>query len=222
MSRITHSLFTRVAPVAAGFALMAGLAASASNQRFYHDDPIERITDSQDASKVEARDIDLTYDTLENSFSWPGDRTPDVRAQNLNTADEVPDSTWFTNRVGTRAMTVDELFVDTDETGGGKATLHIDAPDRVPFIPTHFVDHTVGVDIADIARGDEPLAIDLGALFRLVVIGEVRIGCEARKDLEDSALFAEEMARQLEARWSSPLYRRATARLFAPTRSGRQ
>ena len=30
-----------------------------------------------------------------------GDQTPNVRAQNLNTIDEVPDSTWFTNRLGT-------------------------------------------------------------------------------------------------------------------------
>src|ERR1700730_247972 len=36
-------------------------------------------------------------------------------------------------------------------------------------------DIAVGVDIADIARGDEPVAFDLGALLRLVVIGEVRI-----------------------------------------------
>lgn len=46
---------------------------------------------------VQERDIDLVYDTFENSFYWPGDRTPDVRAQNLNTVDEVPDSNWFTN-----------------------------------------------------------------------------------------------------------------------------
>ena len=118
MSRITNSLLTRVAPVAAGLALMAGLPAGASNQRFYRDDPIANIVDSQDASKVEARDIDLTYDTLENSFSWPGDRTLDVRAQNLNTADEVPDSTWFTNRVGTRTMTVDELLRGPDTSDG--------------------------------------------------------------------------------------------------------
>ena len=55
------------------------------------------------------REIDLEYDTLENLFSWPGDQTPNVRAQNLNTIDEVPDSTWFTNRLGTVPVTVDEL-----------------------------------------------------------------------------------------------------------------
>ena len=31
------------------------------------------------------------------------------RARNINTIDEVPDSSWFTNRVGARALTADEL-----------------------------------------------------------------------------------------------------------------
>jgi hypothetical protein len=120
MSNINTSLITRVLPVAIGLALTVGLGAGASNQRFYRDDPIVTVVDSQDASKVEARDIDLTYDTLENSFSWPGDRTPDVPAQNVNTAGEVPDSTWFTNRLGARPVTVEELLRGPD-TGDGPA-----------------------------------------------------------------------------------------------------
>ena len=28
---------------------------------------------------------------------------------NVNTLDEVPDSSWFTNRLGTRVMTADEV-----------------------------------------------------------------------------------------------------------------
>ena len=79
-----------------------------------------RIVDSQDASGVQERDINLIYDTLENSVSWPGDQTPNVRAQNVNTVDEVPDSNWFTNRLGTRAVTVDELLKGPD-TGNGPA-----------------------------------------------------------------------------------------------------
>src|SRR4029079_3013220 len=31
------------------------------------------------------------------------------RAQNINTIDEVPDSNWFTNRIGTTRLTVEEL-----------------------------------------------------------------------------------------------------------------
>ena len=49
-------------------------------------------------------------------------------------------------------------------------------------------DIAVLVDIADIARGDESVAFDLGALLRLVVIGEIRIACYARIDFADLAL----------------------------------
>src|SRR4030095_14681581 len=98
----------------------AGVSALGANPRFYTDDPIDRIVDSQDASGVQERDINLLYDTVENSVAWPGDHTPDVRAQNLNTVDEVPDSNWFTNRLGVRAVTVDELLKGPD-TGTGPA-----------------------------------------------------------------------------------------------------
>ena len=92
---------------AVAVAVTAG--ASADRQKFYPDDPLSRIVDAEDASGVQKREIDLTYDTLENLFSWPGDRTPNVRAQNVNTIDEVGDSTWFTNRLGTVPVTIDEL-----------------------------------------------------------------------------------------------------------------
>ena len=49
-------------------------------------------------------------------------------------------------------------------------------------------DVAVLVDVTDIARGDEAVAIDLGALFRLVVIGEIRIAGDARIDFADLAL----------------------------------
>ena len=91
------------------FAVAAAAGAGANGQKFYPDDPITRIVDAADASGVQEREIDLTYDTLQNLFSWPGDQTPNVRAQNVNTIDEVPDSTWFTNRLGTVPVTVDEL-----------------------------------------------------------------------------------------------------------------
>ena len=118
MSQITKALLTRAWPVAAALALAAGLSSRAAEQRFYPDDPIGRISDSQDASHVQERDIDLIYDTLENSFYWPGDRTPNVRAQNLNTVDEVPDSNWFTERIGIRAITVNELLRGPDTIEG--------------------------------------------------------------------------------------------------------
>ena len=110
MTPTINSTLIRVALLGAGLALTAGLGVTASHQKFYPDDPISTLVDSQNAATVESRDIDLVYDTLENSFSSPGDPTPNVRAQNVNTVDEVPNSNWFTNRLGVRPMTVDELL----------------------------------------------------------------------------------------------------------------
>ena len=38
-----------------------------------------------------------------------------MRALNVNTVDEVPDSSWFTNRIGRRGMTVEEVVNGPDQ-----------------------------------------------------------------------------------------------------------
>src|SRR5882672_4966303 len=43
-------------------------------------------------------------------------------------------------------------------------------------------------NLPGLARGDEPVALDLGALFRLVMIGEIRIVRDPRIDLADLTL----------------------------------
>jgi hypothetical protein len=48
------------------------------------------------------------YDLLENTFGSPGDATA-KRALDVNTIDEVPDSSWFTNRIGVRTIPIGEL-----------------------------------------------------------------------------------------------------------------
>ena len=80
-------------------ACRASLRVAQSRPKFYSDDPIAREPETQDASKVQEWDIGLIADLTLNLFSKPGDPTPDVRAQNVNTIDEVPDSSWFTNRI---------------------------------------------------------------------------------------------------------------------------
>ena len=81
----------------------------AQQPKFFRDDPLQREPDTQDASKVQRWEIPLTPDLLSNMFGEPGDLTTNVRAQNINTADEVPDSNWFTNRIYSRPVTVDEI-----------------------------------------------------------------------------------------------------------------
>lgn len=53
------------------------------------------------------------WDGMDNTFSLPlGELLrvrPDTEAVNVNALDEVPDSSWFTNRIGRHGMTPDEL-----------------------------------------------------------------------------------------------------------------
>jgi hypothetical protein len=87
---------------------MAAASPSGAGRKFYDDDPIVREPETQDASSVKAWEIDVFLDLATNLFARPGDPTPDVRARNLNTIDEVPDSSWFTNRILARPMSIDE------------------------------------------------------------------------------------------------------------------
>jgi hypothetical protein len=93
--------------------VLSGLAAVApdaqSRPKFFSDDPIAREPDTQDASKVQEWEIGLIADLTLNVFGHPGDLTPGVRAQNVNTIDEVPDSSWFVNRIYARPMSVEDL-----------------------------------------------------------------------------------------------------------------
>lgn len=85
--------------------------------RFYDDDPIARVVDTQDASKAEAREISLVFDSLINLFGRPG--LSDVGpAESANTIDDVPDSSWFTNRVGSHPITPAEIMRGPDDDTG--------------------------------------------------------------------------------------------------------
>jgi len=77
---------------------LAAITARTATPKFYPDDPIAVDADTQDASRVSRQDLSDPYDFLENTFMNPAD-TADVRAMNVNTVDEVPDSSWWTNRI---------------------------------------------------------------------------------------------------------------------------
>ena len=91
----------------------------ASGPKFYRDDPIARDPETQDASGARPIDISGQFDFAENTFLNAGDRTP-VRARNVNTIDEVPDSSWFTNRAGTAGWSAADAAKGPD-TGTGPA-----------------------------------------------------------------------------------------------------
>ena len=75
---------------------------------FREDDPLQREPDTQDASGVREWTIDLFVDLTVNLFTEPGDARTGARAHNVNTIDEVPDSSWFTNRILARPVSIDE------------------------------------------------------------------------------------------------------------------
>jgi len=100
--------------VTAAAVVGAWLAGAAATPRFFDDDPIARDDDTvEDASGAKPWPLEDVFDLYANSAGDPSKEPLDLRAQNLNTIDEVPDSSWFTNRVGSRTLSADEL-----ETGG--------------------------------------------------------------------------------------------------------
>jgi hypothetical protein len=117
--------------VAAASAVLA-FPGAAGTPAFYPDDPIWVDDDKAlDASKVEELEDSNGFDFVNHTVVRPGDRR-DVRARNVNTVDEVPDSSWFTNRIGRRPMTTDEIVRGPDRfpaislegwyVSGGKST----------------------------------------------------------------------------------------------------
>ena len=82
---------------------------SGAGRKFYDDDPLAREPETQDASAVKPWDISLTADLTTQSLLGSGRAGWPPRAGNVNTIDEVPDSSWFTNRIGTRPVTMDEI-----------------------------------------------------------------------------------------------------------------
>ena len=107
--------------VALGGALAISAAAtmltSAAAPKFYPDDPVWIEHDTQDASGIQPLEVDLFVDLASNLAAGTKVGTP-VRAGNINTVDEVPDSSWYTNRLGSRPMTPEEIAVGPNTTNG--------------------------------------------------------------------------------------------------------
>jgi hypothetical protein len=90
---------------------------SATGPRFFRDDPIVREPDPADASRVQPFPIHLSWDLISSLFAKQGGQSRG-RARNVNTIDEVPDSSWFTNRVGARPLTAADVATGPDTTNG--------------------------------------------------------------------------------------------------------
>ncbi len=141
-------------------ALCAGLTDAASRQtlrppiRFDADNrPIGRPKASPDPSEL--------YGILYNS--WLRNLSPEVHvrgaidpgALNVNAWDEVPDSSWFTNRIGVRKMSFDEIASGIE----GRPP----APPPWKIIRVRDEGYTPKIDIEDSTKGRYILKFDLPA-----------------------------------------------------------
>jgi hypothetical protein len=134
MTKRYHFLLLAVAALAAVW--LTAASPRTATVRFYADDPLQREPESQDASAAQEWEIDLFWDLAENLFSRPGDKAENVRARNINTADEVPDSNWFTNRIGAHPLSIEDA-VRGPLVGSGPApgTWSVVRPKQAGFAP---------------------------------------------------------------------------------------
>jgi hypothetical protein len=127
--RIGRSLLHRLAfagaVAAAGFTIAAGPRLEAQRlersnasegRRFYPDDPIWRDPDSRDIRPVAEFDLSKSYEFLNETFGETA--KSHGPALNVNTLGEVPDSSWFTNRIGRNDMTIDALVRGPNQVDG--------------------------------------------------------------------------------------------------------
>jgi hypothetical protein len=89
--------------------MVAGIAAatpaSTAGRKFYDDDPIARTPERRSAANAKPLGIELFFEYSYNLFVNARRKPSNTRAGNVNTIDEVPDSGWFTNRIGTTPLT---------------------------------------------------------------------------------------------------------------------
>jgi hypothetical protein len=99
--------------------LAGGIAGAGQDERgrFNRDDPIWFDPDNLDIEQPEEYGVLAYYDVYENHFIGRGDPNAG-RAVNTNTVGEVPDSSWFTNRIGRQELSIDELVIGPNRTGG--------------------------------------------------------------------------------------------------------
>ena len=112
MNRISAAILGTVAAVAA-----TTMLGSAAVPKFFTDDPLWVERDTQDASGMKPLELDLMVD-LASSIATGMNVPAPGRAKNVNSVDEVPDSSWFTNRVGHRRLTPEDVAKGPDTSDG--------------------------------------------------------------------------------------------------------
>jgi hypothetical protein len=102
--------------------LILAVAPVFAQPRFYSDDPLQREPAPRPVKQIAVRKVDDIYSFLEGNFVTPRregreGRLAPRRAFDVNTAGEVPDSAWYTNRHAFHRMSIADL-----ERGPGNST----------------------------------------------------------------------------------------------------
>ena len=112
---IKPSILLLAGPLLAGPLLAAGCAArDVPAARFANAPPVHQVDDRRDVAALPAEREFIHalyhYDgTVQRRLTRAMELPRPQRALGVNALDEVPDSTWFTNRIGVRDLTLDEL-----------------------------------------------------------------------------------------------------------------
>jgi hypothetical protein len=89
----------------------------AQAEKFYPDDPIWKDPDQLPVLMPTPLVQSELFDLVINTFGDPAGKEKES-AKNANTLGEVPDSSWFTNRIGTGKMTLAEILQGTNTRSG--------------------------------------------------------------------------------------------------------
>lgn len=90
--------------------------AAAEHSRFYPDDPVWVDPDMRSIPPVAEFDLSNSYEFVHETFGETA--KSHGRALNVNTLDEVPDSSWFTNRLGREDMSIEDVVRGPDRVDG--------------------------------------------------------------------------------------------------------
>jgi len=92
-------------------------ASEATAQKFRADDPVAVDPDRLSIPRPGEIELSTSFDALHHSFGDQGEGLG-IPAANINTLGEVPDSSWFENRIGHREMSIEELVRGANTTDG--------------------------------------------------------------------------------------------------------
>lgn len=121
--------------------LLLACAVPATEGRFKDQSIVWRVADDQDIAEPTYRHQKNVFRKLVKAVRPP----PAMSAQNTNALDEVPDSTWFTNRIGRRHYSVREIIEGPNQRGLPQRPITVVEGKTEGLTPGFLIDDARGV-----------------------------------------------------------------------------